>query len=618
MERGEDHPGDIINYKYKLNNGAYSGEFPVSTPIKFNTLANNSTNTVYVIGRNNGGIYQSTATPTVSKTWVVNTSTPTVRLSEVLARNDSAFNHFGAFPDALELYNEGASAVDLSGMRLTDDPAAPDKFTIPNGTTLNTGAYLTFLANNADGTPGLHLGFSFGANGDSVFLFNRVSNGGALIDSVAFGLQLPNLSISRVSTNGDWSLSQPTIGAANVAQTLGSPSSVRINEWFASSQPPLTEDYVELYNPAAQPVALGGLYLTDAPLGRVKQHRIADLSFVGAGGFVAFIADGQGGAGAEHLNFRLTSDVGSIALADYREMFIDYISYGPQRASVSMGRCPDGGVTNVIQGIRTPGGPNYCPAPPPPAPPPVLVNLVPLSSTWRYNQDANLDGVNWQVAAFDDSAWPVGSALFGLLGSGTLPEPIQTPLVIGGGRITYYFRSSFTVPNNFNPTSLQFSNVIDDGAVFYLNGREVARYNMPAGSIANLTPAALNLSGPPPWTGPIQIALTNIQPGINTIAVEVHQSSATSADVFFGTRLDGVIVTNPVVAGGLVISEVMADNAGSLTVDGRTPDWIEFHNPTATSVDLGGMSLNDQVNNNPPRWNFPAGSIVPAGGSGRW
>lgn len=601
---------DITHYRYRLNNGAFSAEAPVGNPIVLSGLANGSTNTVHVVGRNSGGIYQPAGAPTISKTWVVNIATPTVRLSEVLAQNVSAFNHSGTFPDAIELHNEGGSAVDLSGLTLTDDPAVPAKFTIPNGTTLNAGGYLTLFANIPDGTSGLHLGFSVGAEGDAVYLYHRASAGGVLLDSVKFGLQLPNLSISRIGTGGDWSLSTPTLGAANATQALGNTAGLRINEFFANSQPPTTEDFVELFNPSALPVALGGLHLTDAPLGRIKQHRIADLSFVAAGGFAAFVADGQGGA--DHLNFRLTSDVGSIALADYRESLIDCVTYGPQRAGVSMGRCPDGGLTNVTMGIRTPGTANFCPAPPPTAPPPVLVNLLPIDASWRYLQGGNLDGVNWVAPAFDDSAWPVGQALLGA--GGATPEPVRTPLVSSAANVTYYFRSTFNVPANFTATSLQFSNLIDDGAVFYLNGREVARYNMPSGNISNTTPPSQGFGGPPSWTGPIVVSLTNLIPGsVNTVAVEVHNATP-FGDVFMGTRLDGVIVTNIVAVGGLVINEVLADNATGLTVEGRTPDWIELYNPTTASVDVGGMSLNDQANNNPARWVFPAGSIVPARG----
>jgi hypothetical protein len=63
-----------------------------------------------------------------------------------------------------------------------------------------------------------------------------------------------------------------------VPASLGDPTSLRINEWLASP-PGNDDDFFELYNPNAQPVSLGGLYLTDA-LGDRTMHRIANLSFI--------------------------------------------------------------------------------------------------------------------------------------------------------------------------------------------------------------------------------------------------------------------------------------------------------------------------------------------------
>src|SRR6185436_2644314 len=98
---------EITHYQWRLNSGPWSGDIPVATPISISGLGNGSSNVVEVVGRNVGGIYQSRATPTVSASWIVNTSLPTVRLNEVLAKNDSALNVSGSFPDAIELYNEG-------------------------------------------------------------------------------------------------------------------------------------------------------------------------------------------------------------------------------------------------------------------------------------------------------------------------------------------------------------------------------------------------------------------------------------------------------------------------------------------------------------------------------
>src|SRR5205823_10078645 len=128
-----------------------------------------------------------------------------------LARNNTAVNHNGSFPDLVELYNEGASPVDLSGMRLTDDSDNQNKFAFPPGTTLAAGSYLVLYADDPDGSPGFHLGFSLGQNGASVYLYDAIANGGQLIDSVIFGLQLPDLSLGRFN-NGDWFLCYPTFG----------------------------------------------------------------------------------------------------------------------------------------------------------------------------------------------------------------------------------------------------------------------------------------------------------------------------------------------------------------------------------------------------------------------
>ena len=64
----------------------------------------------------------------------------------------------------------------------------------------------------------------------------------------------------------------------------------------------------------------------------------------------------------------------------------------------------------------------------------------------------------------------------------TPPDPVRTPLVTNTARITFYFRTHLTVGSLAGITSLQMSNIIDDGGVFYLNGVELARTRMPAGT----------------------------------------------------------------------------------------------------------------------------------------
>ena len=59
--------------------------------------------------------------------------------------------------------------------------------------------YLVVFADNAKETSGFHLGFGLNNTGDSVFIYDTFANGGALLDSVSFGLQLDDLSIGRIA-----------------------------------------------------------------------------------------------------------------------------------------------------------------------------------------------------------------------------------------------------------------------------------------------------------------------------------------------------------------------------------------------------------------------------------
>ena len=80
--------------------------------------------------------------------------------------------------------------------------------------------------------------------------------------------------------------------------------------------------------------------------------------------------------------------------------------------------------------------------------------------------------------------------------------------------------------------------VRDDGAVIYLNGVEVVRSNMPAGTIGYTTRAttAISGAGESAWLqAPIDPAL--LVAGTNVIAVEIHQQSPSSSDVSFDLEL---------------------------------------------------------------------------------
>jgi hypothetical protein len=271
-----------------------------------------------------------------------------VRLNEVLAENLSAVNNSGTFPDYVELHNAGAGAAILDGWSLTDDGNA-QKFVFPDGTTIPAGGYLVVWCDDTTNTtPGLHAGFSFSRNGDNVYLYDAATN---RVDALSFGLQLANYSVGRIG--GQWQLNTPTANGANAAAAVGSSSTLSINEWLANAAPG-EPDWIELYNPAGQPVALRGIFLATTS----AVHEVTSLSFIGAGGFVQLFADEA--VGPDHLDFKLSAAGGSILLYDQSATEINRVSYTTALEGVTRGRLPDGTATIAnFPGSASPGASNY-------------------------------------------------------------------------------------------------------------------------------------------------------------------------------------------------------------------------------------------------------------------
>lgn len=356
-------PG-ITHYRYSLDGGAFSaGETAVATPLALAGLAN-GTHSVRVIGKNAAGVWQAEAEAAVSKSWTVQTAgvlPVQVVINEVLASNNQAIDLGGTRPDSIELYNRGDVAVELGGLSLSDNPNNPTKYFFPAGTMIPARGYLVVYADSgaAQGAE-LHTGFSLASEGEGVYLYNSAAAGGALLDSVEFGIQLADMSIGRLPGGGAWGLAQPTFGAANRAQPLGEVANVSINEWFTSGSYTLggnlrSSDFVELYNPDAYPVAIGGMHLTDNPADDPLRHAITPLSFIAAGGYSVFLADDQEDDGANHLNFELEYLRGWIGLNDADGAVVDQVLYNSQTSGYSQGRVPDGGVAYQFFAQPTPG-----------------------------------------------------------------------------------------------------------------------------------------------------------------------------------------------------------------------------------------------------------------------
>ena len=594
-------PG-ITHYKYSLDKESWSEELPVDAPIVLNNLVNGRTYTVYVIGKNWAGVWQSEDEPTASRTWTVDTSYSKLVINEVLANNVTTLDSGGIFPDLIELYYDGPSSLSLSGMSITDDPNEPRKFVFPAGTSIDPGEYLVLYADSDTAGSGIHLGFALDSDGEGLYLYN---SSGQLLDSVEFGLQLPDLSIGRVGNDSHWTLTVPSFGQANIAMPLGDTRMLKINEWLADALVLFEDDFIELYNPQDSPVDLSNLYLTDNPEIQPDKYSLGPLSFIAGKGFAVFKADGNNQPG--HVDFKLSADNGILGLFDSGLNRIDEVFYGPQTTDVSYGRGPDGGGNFEFFDLPTPGISNpssgYANV--------TDISLVPENADKRVLVPIEDIGAEWAAEInYNDSAWePVtgGPGGVGYERTSGYQDFLSIDLrdQMYATNATCYIRIPFTLEadelNNLTEMTLKVR--YDDGFVAYLNGVEIARRNFDGTPAWDSHASSSHSDSAAVVFEDIDVSefVSDLRQGDNLLAIHGLNTSTTSSDMLISAEVDGVITVTQTIddsqlanslalLDGLRITEIMYNATA-----GNNFDYIELKNIGQTNLELNGVRLSDGI-----------------------
>ncbi|MGV3531973.1 MAG: CotH kinase family protein, partial [Chthoniobacteraceae bacterium] len=228
---------------------------------------------------------------------------------------------------------------------------------------------------------------------------------------------------------------------------------------------------------------------------------------------------------------------------------------------------------------------------------------APGAPLWRILDTGGDPGTAWQARNYDDSAWRTG-----LLHAGGGDDDERTVLANVPGsaqnpRRAFYFRQEFEVTDLAAITALQIRAVIDDGAIFYLNGTEILRDGLPEGPVGMTTPAVANRSG----TAERQVRTFNVSafrhlllPGRNVLAVAVHNySSGTtfSADLSFDCEL---IATKPVTDPGAFTLSASVPGAAQASrhvasLSGVVPAAVSGTLPAGETVWSGLVSMTGDV-----------------------
>ena len=250
--------------------------------------------------------------------------------------------------------------------------------------------------------------------------------------------------------------------------------------------------------------------------------------------------------------------------------------------------------------------------------------LVSITNLYRFNTNDDLTAVNWTARGYNDTGWQQGLSLL-YNESAALPAPKNT--LLGLGRLTYYFRARFNFAGTLGGVSLKLQTVLDDGAVFYLNGQEIYRLRMAPGAVGYSTLTSAGV-GDAVYEGPFILPGSALVNGENVLAVEVHQSSAGSSDIVLGltleTSYDNLSRYTPgalnstratLPAFPLVwLNEVLPTNffLGTNGISDRFGDrdpWVELYNGGTNALSLAGFFLANNYTNL-AQWAFPSNAVI--------
>ena len=155
---------------------------------------------------------------------------------------------------------------------------------------------------------------------------------------------------------------------------------------------------------------------------------------------------------------------------------------------------------------------------------------IPRGSVWKYRDAPGAPEAGWNSMDFDDSTWKEGA---GKLGYGDGDE--RTLLSFGSDEkkkpLACYFRRSFDVEDPSRFAGFELRCLVDDGAVVYLNGKEVGRLFMPNGEVSPKTRASSGTDEKSYYDVPFENL--PLKAGRNVFAVEVHQTGRSSSDLGF-------------------------------------------------------------------------------------
>ncbi|MDZ7288378.1 MAG: CotH kinase family protein [candidate division KSB1 bacterium] len=212
-------------------------------------------------------------------------------INEFMASNVLAFeNPSGDYEDWIEIYNSGASPVDLAGYYLTDD--LKNYWKIPAGqaslTTVPAKGYLLLYADGQSKKGANHLGFKLDKNiGEQLVLIDK--DGVSVLDRIAIWDQFRDISYGRYPDGGSqWVyFTEFTPGAANKQGYIGFVSPPMIDQTAGfyngsvtiSVRPARTGDIIRYTLDGSDPTETSPQYITPVQINQTSIFKARAFNF---------------------------------------------------------------------------------------------------------------------------------------------------------------------------------------------------------------------------------------------------------------------------------------------------------------------------------------------------
>ena len=161
---------------------------------------------------------------------------------------------------------------------------------------------------------------------------------------------------------------------------------------------------------------------------------------------------------------------------------------------------------------------------------------IPKQATWRYEDTGTDLGTSWRGPSYDDGGWAQGNGILGF-GESYINTTVSYGTDPSDKHRTTYFRTRFTLDEPARSVeNMALYLRYDDGFVAYLNGTEIVRAAMPAGTV---TYAAFGCQHEGTVYESLDLTAHRVllNPGENTLAIELHQASADSSDLVLDAEL---------------------------------------------------------------------------------